>query len=183
MEFHSQWEISRKTLSLGKKRLYSEKDTAYFISPTLNNWKPSFPANLHQTQRCSVGLSLFKDSVFFIFLPIISFLMVEFCNRFGVGHRWQQLEGIPGGLGVKKPSEACCTALMWANGNHKDLTVFWHVIGCWTCGFLSGAPLPHRGGNEKEEMVASQGSGISVYCWILRDLNEKPPFPEVILVS
>ncbi|XP_036936036.1 carnitinyl-CoA dehydratase isoform X2 [Acanthopagrus latus] len=77
--------------------------------------------------------------------------------------RWQQPKGIPGGFGVQKPSEAHCTALMWANGNHKDLTAFWHVIGCRTCGFLSGAPLPRRGGNEKEEMVASQGSGISVY--------------------
>lgn len=67
-------------------------------------------------------------------------------------------------LESKKPSEARCTALMWANGNHKDLTAFWHVIGCRTCGFLSGAPLPRRGGNEKEEMVASQESGISVYC-------------------
>lgn len=61
-----------------------------------------------------------------------------------------------------KNLEALCTALMWANSNQKDLTAFWHVIGCRTCGFLSGAPLPRRGGNEKEEMVASRESGISV---------------------
>ncbi|KAG8009379.1 Programmed cell death protein 6, partial [Nibea albiflora] len=83
-----------------------------------------------------------------------SAVMGVFCRR------WQQPEGIPGGFGVQKPSEAHYTALMWANGNHKDLTAFWHVIGCRTCGFLSGAPLPRRGGNEKEEMVASLGSGI-----------------------
>ena len=57
-------------------------------------------------------------------------LMVEFCYRFWVRHRWQQPEGIPGGFGVEKPSEAPFTALMWANVYHKDLTVFWHVIGC-----------------------------------------------------
>ncbi|KAM7370062.1 hypothetical protein PAMP_011347 [Pampus punctatissimus] len=67
-----------------------------------------------------------------------SAVMGVFCRR------WQQPEGIPGGFGVKKkPSEACCAALMWTNGNHNDLTAFWHVIGCRTCGFLSGAPLPH----------------------------------------
>lgn len=55
---------------------------------------------------------------------------------------------------------------MWANGNHKDLTAFWHVIGCPNCGFLSGAPLPRQEGNEKEEMVASQESGFSVYGFL-----------------
>jgi len=56
--------------------------------------------------------------------------MVESGNRFWAGHRWQQPEGIPGGFGVEKPSEARCAALMWADGYHKDPTVFWHAIGC-----------------------------------------------------
>lgn len=97
--------------------------------------------------------------------------MVEFCNCSWVGHRSQQLEGIPGGFGVQKnkrerkekPSEARCTLRSdVANGDHKDLTALWHAIGCWTCGFLSGVPLPRQGGNEKEKVIASQESGISV---------------------
>lgn len=56
--------------------------------------------------------------------------MVGFCNRFRVWRRWQQPEGIPGGFGDEKPSEARRAALMWADGYRKDLTVFWHVIGC-----------------------------------------------------
>ena len=139
------------------------------LFPNIKQLKTKLPCPFTSNVALLCGThSLFKDPVF---LTDYFLLMVEFCNRFGVGHRWQQPEGIPGGFGVEKPSEARCTALMWANGNHKDLTAFWHVIGCRTCGFLSGAPLPCRGGNEKEEMVASQGSGISVYC----SLNSERP--------
>lgn len=162
----SQWDISHKSLSLWKKKKIDfftvEKTQQYAFKlyfPNVKQLKLPCPFTSIAALLCGMP-SLFKDPVF---LTHYFLLMVEFCNRFGVGHRWQQPKGIPGGFGVQKPSEAHCTALMWANGNHKDLTAFWHVIGCRTCGFLSGAPLPRRGGNEKEEMVASQGSGISVY--------------------
>ncbi|KAK5898341.1 hypothetical protein CgunFtcFv8_015765 [Champsocephalus gunnari] len=86
-----------------------------------------------------------------------SAVMGVFCRRFDGSSRRESLVALE-----SKNLEALCTALMWANSNQKDLTAFWHVIGCRTCGFLSGAPLPRRGGNEKEEMVASRESGISV---------------------
>lgn len=41
--------------------------------------------------------SLFKDPMS---LSDYFLLMVEFCYRFSVRHRWQQPEGIPGGFGV-----------------------------------------------------------------------------------
>lgn len=96
-----------------------------------------FPFTSNVMSLCGMH-SLFKD---YVFLTDYFLLMVEFCNRSWVGRRLQQAEGMPGGCGVEKPSEARCTTLMWANGNHKDLTAFWHVIGCWTCGFLSGPLL------------------------------------------
>ncbi|XP_044033146.1 enoyl-CoA hydratase domain-containing protein 2, mitochondrial isoform X2 [Siniperca chuatsi] len=89
-----------------------------------------------------------------------SAVMGVFCRRFDGSSRRESLVA----LESKNPQRLAAPLLMWANGNHKDLTAFWHVIGCRTCGFLSGAPLPRQGGNEKEEMVASQESGISVCC-------------------
>lgn len=63
-------------------------------------------------------------------------------------------------------------ALLWCG---PTVTArIWQFSGMWlaakTCGFLSGAPLPRQGGNEKEEMVASQESGVGVCC----SLNFQP---------
>lgn len=61
--------------------------------------KLPFPFTSNKVLLCGMH-SLFKDPVF---LTDYFLLMVEFCKRFGVGHRWQQPEGVPGGSGVKNP--------------------------------------------------------------------------------
>lgn len=66
--------------------------------PNIKQSKPKlpFPFTSNAVPLCGTH-SLFKDPVF---LTDYSLLMVKFCNRFGVGHRWQQPEGIPDGFGV-----------------------------------------------------------------------------------
>lgn len=135
--------------------------------------KPKLPLQFRSNTLPRCGMQgLFKDPAF----PTDDLLlMVEFCKHFGVWHRWQQPEGVPDGAGVKKkkkktPSEAHCTTLMWANGNRKDLTAFWHGIGCRTHGFLSGALYPDEEEMRRRRWLRHAGL-MSAACWRWRNLD------------
>lgn len=95
-----------RTLALKKKNpgFYSGKKCHMhlnvFYFPNIKQLKTELPFPFTSKVRLFCGThGLFKDPVF---LSDYFLLMVEFCNHFWVGHRWQQPEGIPGGFGVKK---------------------------------------------------------------------------------
>lgn len=120
---------------------------------------------------------LFKDPVF---LTDYFLLMVKFCNRFGVGHRWQQPEGIPGGFGVKNPQRLA--APLWCGPMATIRS--WQFSDTW----LAAEPVASCLGPlcpAEEEMrrrrrlrhmsLVLVSTASSSAARILRDLNEKPP--------
>lgn len=134
--------------------------------------KLPFPFTSNIVLLCGMH-SLFKDPVF---LTDYFLLMVEFCKRFGVGHRWQQPEGVPGGSGVKNPQRLA--ALLWCGP--MATTRIWQLSDTWLAAEPAasclGALCPSEEEMRRRRWLRHMGLAlVSTACWILRDVNEKPP--------
>lgn len=159
---------------LRKKWTYIAASILFSLFSNIKQLKPklSFPFTSNVVLLCGMH-SLYKDPVF---LSDYFLLMVEFCNRFGVGHRWQQPKGFPGDFGVQNPQSP--TTLLWC-GPVATIRI-WQLSDTW----LAAEPAASCLGPlwlAEEEMRGRRWLHhmglVLVFTahWIVRELNEKPP--------